>query len=38
MRASVGDGLVVEGRKVDDARREGEVLEVRGRTARRRTS
>ena len=30
MRASVGDGLVVEGRKVDDARREGEVLEVRG--------
>ena len=30
MRASVGDRLVVEGRKVDDARREGEVVEVRG--------
>ena len=30
MRASVGDQLVVEGRKVDDARREGEVVEVRG--------
>jgi hypothetical protein len=30
MHASVGDQLVVEGRKVDDARREGEVVEVRG--------
>ena len=30
MRASVGDRLVVEGRKVDDARREGEVVEVHG--------
>jgi hypothetical protein len=30
MHASVGDRLVVEGRKVDDARREGEVVEVRG--------
>ena len=30
MRASVGDQLVVEGRKVDAARREGEVVEVRG--------
>ena len=28
MHASVGDQLVVEGRKVDDARREGEVVEV----------
>ena len=38
MRASVGDRLVVEGRKVDDARREGEVSRCAGRTARRRTS
>jgi hypothetical protein len=30
MRASVGDRLVVEGRKVDDARRIGEVVEVHG--------
>ncbi|RYP82903.1 DUF1918 domain-containing protein [Nocardioides guangzhouensis] len=30
MRATVGDRLVVEGRKVDDGRREGEVVEVHG--------
>jgi len=30
MQAAVGDHLIVEGRKVDDGRREGEVIEVRG--------
>lgn len=31
MRAKVGDRIVVEGRKVAEPRREGEILEVRGR-------
>lgn len=30
MRAAVGDRIVVEGRTVDQHRREGEVLEVQG--------
>ena len=30
MQAAVGDHLIVEGRHVDDGRREGEVIEVRG--------
>jgi len=30
MHANVGDHLVVEGRKVGNQRREGEVVEVRG--------
>ncbi len=30
MQANVGDRLVVAGRKVDEPRREGEVIEVRG--------
>ena len=30
MHAQVGDRLVVEGKKAEDHRREGEVLEVRG--------
>lgn len=30
MQANVGDRLVVEGRTVDESRREGEIVEVRG--------
>jgi hypothetical protein len=30
MRATVGDHLIVQGRKVGDAKHDGEVLEVRG--------
>ncbi|WP_203336207.1 DUF1918 domain-containing protein [Nocardioides limicola] len=30
MRANVGDRVVTEGKHVGDARREGEVIEVRG--------
>ena len=30
MRAEVGDGIVIEGQHVGDARRSGEVIEVRG--------
>jgi hypothetical protein len=36
MQAKVGDHLVVEGQTVGQPRREGEILEVRGKTARRR--